>query len=147
MSITELMTPNATLLAMLGIFLASAWVLNHFVFQPTLAVLAERKKRTTGLARDAKFFEEKSAEKLREYESLMEKALASARAKRAQILTSAQDEKRRILDAARTQTEEKLQGIKQQIAIESKEAALKLRSTARELADDMVKILLRRKAA
>lgn len=147
MDITELMTPNATVIAMLLIFVASAGVLNQLVFKPTLAILAERRKRTDGLVRDAKFFEEKSAAKLSEYESMMEKALAAARAKRAQILTVAQDEKRRILDAARAQAEEKLNGVKAVIASESKQASAQLRLTVNELSSEMVRVILRRKAA
>jgi F0F1-type ATP synthase membrane subunit b/b' len=59
----------------------------------------------------------------------------------------AQDEKRRILDAARAQAEEKLNTVKADISRETKQATELLRTTVNELAGDMVKVLLKRKAA
>lgn len=147
MSIEELMMPNLTVVWMLGIFLATVFVLNHFVFTPTLAILAERRKRTDGLAKDAKYYEEKAGEKLKEYETIMEKKRSEARARRMQILGSAQDEKRRILDAARAQAEEKLSQAKQDISQQAAKATAELQTTVNDLSTGMVDALLRKKAA
>lgn len=147
MSIEELMLPDLSVLWMLLIFLATVVVLNHFVFTPTLSILAERRKRTDGLAKDARYYEEKAAEKLKEYETIMEKKRSEARAKRMQVLAAAQEEKRRILDAARAQAEAKISQAKQEIAQESQQATRELQNVVRDLAASMVDALLRKKAA
>lgn len=147
MHLEELLTPNSTIIPMMVIFLASFLVLDYLVFKPTQLILKERKRRSTGLSKDAHHYQEKANQKLKEYEGLMNDARSKARRARDEMLKSAQAEKRDILAGARAEAEKYLSTVKAEIARESQAALFKLRGESQALAGQMVETLLKRKVA
>lgn len=129
------------------IFITSLLVLNHLVFKPTLKILNERHKRTVGFEKDAKYYSEQSAIKLKEYESLMADARNLAREARENILKSATGHQREIISEARNIAENELALIKKQISEETRIAREKLSQESESLATEIASQLIQRKVA
>lgn len=132
---------------MFGLFLATIFVLNTHVFNPTLAILKERDHRLRGMGKEADFFLKQHDEKLRAYKNLMNEAKSLARQKREEILKVAETEQRDILAEATQAAEQFIQSAKTDISLQAKEARLKLKKSIEELAGEMVSKLIKRKVA
>lgn len=132
---------------MFVLFLTTLFVLNTLVFKPTLAILRERDHRLKGLLKEADFFLKQHDEKWEAYKSLLSEAKILARQKREEILKVADVEQRDILSEANLASEQLINQAKTEISIQSKEARLKLKKSAEELAQSMVNILVKRKVA
>lgn len=132
---------------MFGLFLATLLVLNVYVFKPTLAILKEREHRLKGMAQEAEFFLRQHDFKCEAYKNLMGEARVLARQKREEILKLAEIEQREILTEATHAADVFIQDAKSNISQQTKEASLKLKTSAESLADNMVGKLLKRQVA
>lgn len=138
--------PDLTVFPLWVIFMLSLWVLNHFVFKPTLAILAERRKRTTGLEKEVAYFQEQAELKSKKYELLMAEAGRMARADREQILKAAGLEQKQLITEARQKVESELVQIKDQIREQTHVARQNLRLSAESLSEQIVKKLISEQA-
>lgn len=134
--------PDWTVGPMWFVFIVALLVLNTFVFKPTLALLAERRKHSVGLHREAQSLQEKAETQLKDYEALMGQARASARAARETVLKTADSEQKQVIAKAREQAEQTLTGVKSQISAESAMAGRQLAVMARDLAQQLVQKLV-----
>lgn len=138
--------PDLTVFPLWVIFMLSLLVLNHFVFKPTLAILAERRKRTTGLEKEVAYFREQAELKSKKYESLMAEAGRMARADREQILKAAGLEQKQLITEARQKVESDLVQIKDQIREQTHVVRQNLRLSAESLSEQIVKKLISEQA-
>jgi len=139
--------PDWTIIPMWFIFMACLFVLNRFVFRPTLNILSERKKKTIGLEKDVRYFEEQSEIKLKEYESLMMDANNLARNARDEILKAANGQQREINSEAKQEAEKQMAKVKDQIKHESTIARQNLKQYSDQLAQEIADKLIERKVA
>lgn len=134
--------PDWTVGPMWLIFISALVVLNTFVFKPTLALLAERRKHSVDLHKKAESLHEKAENQLKEYEILMGQARATARAARDTVLKTAESEQKQVIAKAREQAGQTLSGVKSQISAESAMAGRQLAIMARDLAKQLVQKLV-----
>lgn len=135
------------ILIMFVVFMASVAVLNVLVFRPTVALLAERERRLSGLSTQAKSLEEQCSRKLDTYNKQMEEARAAARTAREDVLKTAEAEQKHLIVKARTNAEAAVSSAKQAIGAEAAESRMKLKQHAQELSKAMVEKILKRKVA
>lgn len=134
--------PDWTVGPMWFVFISALLVLNTFVFKPTLALLAERRKHSVDLRKQAESLQQKAENQLKDYEALMGQARASARAARETVLKTADSEQKQVIAKAREQAEQTLSGVKAQIGAESAMAGHQLTVMARDLAQQLVQKLV-----
>jgi F-type H+-transporting ATPase subunit b len=134
--------PDWTVGPMWLIFISALVVLNTFVFKPTLAILAERRKQSVDLHKQAESLQQKAENQLKDYETRMGQARIAARAAREAVLKTADSEQKQVIAKAREQAEQTLSGVKSQISVESAMAGRQLSITARDLAQQLVKKLV-----
>lgn len=139
--------PDLTIIPMWFVFMMSFFVLNHFIFKPTLKILAERRNKTIGLEKDVKNFEEKTEVNLREYGSLMVDANNLARNARDDILRAADSQQKEIVGEARQEAEQKINQIKAKISEQSGKAQQELQQNSQQLAQEIASKLMERKVA
>lgn len=139
--------PDITTLPAFFIYVVTFFVLKTLVFKPTLAIVAEKQKRSLGLQKEAKYFQEEALKKFDEYKTLMKKAQELAKIKREDILKQAAAEKKEIIDEARAVAEQHIAQIQTQVASEVLQAREQLSGFSTTLAKEMVDCLIERKVA
>jgi F-type H+-transporting ATPase subunit b len=139
--------PNSTLPLMWGIFLVVLIVLNKLVFQPTLKIIEARRNQTDALAGDAVSLIQKSQEALATYEKKIAAARVEAARSREAIIQEARKEEAQLVARARKENEGVLEEMKSQLDSERKEAMMKLKQYAQELAKSMANKILEKKVA
>lgn len=141
------LTPNITIVYMFFIFVANFFVLNHFVFKPTLKIIEERHKKSVGLQEQAKNFEDQTAKMVQDYENTMNHARQVARQARENILKTAETESKEMIKKSRSASEELICNAKKEIMTQAEQARVQLKVQSTELAQQMVQKLIQRKVA
>lgn len=135
------------MLAMFIFFLASLFVLNVFVFKPTLKILNERENRLQGMEKEARRLEAECQEKLALYTSAMDKAKQEARHIRDDILKVANEEQKAVITQARDRAEKMIGEAKDVLVNETNQARSELKQSAEKLSSEMAEKILKRKVA
>lgn len=125
-------------------FMVVLFVLNNFVFKPTLEIIEARQAKTLGLKEKAEKLSTEVAKRLATYEVAFNNARQLAATEREKILVQARSEERSIIDTARGQTDKMLSEIRQNIRAEKDVAAGILKKEVEQLADSMVARVLER---
>lgn len=136
--------PDHTLPIMWVFFMVVLFVLNNFVFKPTLEIIEARKAKTLGLKEKAEKLSAEVEKRVVAYEAAFNKSRQMAAVEREKILVQARSEERSIIDAARAQTDKMLSEIRQSIGSEREVAAGVLKKEVEQLAGDMVSRVLER---
>jgi F0F1-type ATP synthase membrane subunit b/b' len=107
--------PNETMFIQLALFLASFFVLKTLIFDPYLKLLHLRHSKTTGL-KDAA---EKAKHQALKYQADYEEYMKAERKKIAHMVDAERkttaDEERTIIETARTQVAQKLEGLRKDL--------------------------------
>jgi F0F1-type ATP synthase membrane subunit b/b' len=136
--------PDHTLPLMWVFFMVVLFVLNNFVFKPTLEIIEARNAKTLGLKEKAEKLSASVTKRLEAYEVAFNKARHLAATEREKILVQARSEERSIIDTARGQTDKMLSEIRQNIRAEKDVAAGILKKEVEQLADSMLTRVLER---
>ncbi len=122
-------------------------ILNKLLYRPLQKVLAERREAIDGSHDRAKSLEADIEEKMQRYQAQLNEAKAAANAERNKLKKAAAEEEAKILTAAHGKATERLQVIKDQVAIEATSASKTLKSEAEALAGQIATKVLGRKLA
>lgn len=139
--------PNLTFIPMVGLFFYVLFVLNHFVFKPTRALMDERENQTDRLKDLAAKLLEETHQKAKTYEQKTAEARTRAALLREEIVKKARREEHRLIDEARKQNDQVLRELQADLGQQKKEATLRLRQYAQDLARNMVNKILEKKVA
>lgn len=119
------------------IFMASYWVLSHFVFKPTLPIITERYKRAEGLVHETKVLSEQVTKLQAEYATLMEVTRQEARKVREETVRVAEGEAKEIITQTRAASERTINKAKSEIAGEVSVALVEVARMSEILAGQM----------
>ena len=126
--------PDYTFVVQIVIFVALWLLLKRFWFDPTLRLIAERRKRSEGAVAEARAIQA-DAERLRaEHAAALDHARAEAQREMQAVLHEAEVEHRRLIDAARDDTRRMLEETRAGIATDVSRAREALRDSAHEIA-------------
>lgn len=117
-------------------------VLRSLFFQPLLKVMAEREARTTGARKEAEAAEAAAAEKARQYDEALKRALAQVYQEQEAARQKLVEERNARLKEARAQAAAEVRAAKQRIAAEAAAAKRDLEVTAHQLAAEIVHRIL-----
>jgi F-type H+-transporting ATPase subunit b len=98
------------------LFIFLLLVLNKILFQPYLALLDERERRTSGAQHDSADLEYEGARLRAQYEEKVAEARSIAAAERENILKIGREEREKILGQARQEAEQHLAQVRKEIA-------------------------------
>ncbi len=131
---------DRTFLLMMVLLFALSVMLKPILFDPVLAIFAEREKRTDGAKADAREMQEKAGELLRKYERELEevnrvageereKVRAETARLEAEILEEARQSVGRIVDDGRARVQEEVQSIRFDLGRKSADIAKQAAAT------------------
>lgn len=129
------------------IFMVTLVALNLLVFKPTLELIDARKKNTGGLKKEGDSLSDETRRLLTQFEEQIALARAGAAKEREKIILAARQKEQAIIQEARKVNEDTMEKMAAQIQQEKKEAELKLRQYAQEMARAMAEKILERKVA
>lgn len=136
--------PNITTVVQWFIFMAVLLALNLLVYKPTLAIISERKKKTTGLSEDAHHLLDQAKKSLETYQAQMTEAKVLATRAREHLVKEGREEEHTVVGRARRENEEVLEDLRRNLDQESKEATFKLKQYAQDLARMIVSRVMER---
>ncbi|MFO1463024.1 MAG: ATP synthase F0 subunit B [bacterium] len=139
--------PNETLFVQIGVFLFTFIVLNFLVFRPVLRLMERRKSLTVGAEHEAEVLGEKTQKLIETHQGKMQEARNQGLALKEKSKKEGEAEANALSAQAHQELEATLEKTRSEIAQQSKEAQLKLRSLSRELSREMAEKLLGRKVA
>lgn len=134
--------PNSTFFYQLGIFLLVVLVLSKGLFKPVLALLEERKRRSTGTLQEAAALEAELEQKIARCEQVMQAARTRALTEREAIRQKASADAKQIVAAARLDSERELGALRDGLRSESAAAQSALDQMVGELSTHVVNKVL-----
>ncbi|MCC6744784.1 MAG: ATP synthase F0 subunit B [Acidobacteria bacterium] len=141
---SSMLTPDKTLLIVLVLFIIFVPILNRLLFQPLLAVLAERERLTDGSSTNARAMVLTVDQKLAEYEEGIRDARGEGyRAVEAKRTAAAEDRQLKI-DAAREQSARKIAAAREQLNKDASAARESLGAEFDRVASEISSALLGR---
>ena len=133
---------DISILYQVVLFVFLLLVLNKVLFQPYLALLDERERRTSGAQHDSADLEHEGARLRSQYEERLAQARSNAIAERERILQTARQEREKILGQARQEADRHLARVRQEIAaalqVERRLAATEAAAIAAEIASKVL---------
>lgn len=109
------------------------YLLNNLLFKPTLEVLDERGKKTTGAIDEAEKLNEEAVEGNITFENRIKEATVKAQEKRSQIRQEGIMEEKKLIEEARAEASIKLQSMREDIKTAEENAIKDLKTEATEL--------------
>ncbi len=138
------LAPNITLIYQWILFFIAFGVLHFTVFKPSLRIIEERKRRSSGSRETA----EKLARETQEMTALCEKKMEQARLsgirKKVEKMEIGERFREDLLKKIRSDVDQKLEEVRTKIAAESKKAEESLRTYSKELAKNITSKILER---
>ena len=107
---------DISILYQVVLFVVLWLILNKALFQPFLAGLDERERRTSGAQHDSSELEHEGAKLRAKYEEKLARAQSAGASERERILQAARDQREKILAAARLAAEETLAQARSEVA-------------------------------
>lgn len=135
---------NITFLVQLVVFLFGVLWLSLVLFKPMLQLLEERDKRIAGRRKEAETLQASGNEKSGIIDIRLEEARALALEERKEMRNEGQKVYSEVVEKARKQAQEKLQGARDDIEVARFEAAQELKREADVLASLVVEQVLER---
>ncbi len=128
-------------------FIILLLVLNKLLYKPLTGIMAERREKIEGSHAEAKTLQAAIDEKMERYQHQLAEAKAQANAERAKLKKAATDEEATLLAEAHEKALQRLQAIKDQVAVEADAASQTLQKEARALAGQIATKILGRELA
>ncbi len=135
---------NWTILLQIANFLILMAVLNVLLYRPLREVINRRKETVEGGHKTARDLELQIKEKMARYEQQLQEAKSQGASEKAALRQAAARDEAEILGQAHGQAAEKLEKIKQQVAVEADQARGALKKEAKSLAADIASKILGR---
>ena len=107
---------DISILYQVVLFVVLWLILNKALFQPFLAALDARERRTSGAQHDSSELEHEGAKLRAEYEEKLARAQSAGASERERILQAARDQREKILGAARLAAQETLAQARSEVA-------------------------------
>jgi F-type H+-transporting ATPase subunit b len=126
--------PHESFYVQVVLFLVFAAVLRALIWTPTLRVLEERAKRTSGAQEEAARMRDEAAALQRELDVKLEEARREGGDAGEKVRRDAEAEERRLVDAAHAEAAHVLDEVRQRIARESAEARTAMQAQVEVLA-------------
>lgn len=140
----NIIQPNITLVYVLILFLIFVFVLNQILFKPISKVLAERESLTEGAAAEARAAARQYQTRLANYEETIRQARAETYRRLEQSRKAALEDRQKLIDAARAQSESDISVAREQIAAEAVAARVELDQESRQIAEQISRTILGR---
>lgn len=141
---SDILTPDVTLLIVLGLFLVFVPVLNRLLFKPIIAVLEERERLTGGSSSTARAMVLTVDQKLAEFEDGIRDARGEGYRAVEARRTEASVERQTKIDAARAQATSKIATAREQLNNEAEAARASLDAEFNRVASEISSALLGR---
>ncbi len=138
---------DSTVFVQLGIFLVTTTVLNHFLFQPFLAMRAQRELAIDGAKDEARRMEDQANAAVADYEDKFGKAKLKAYEERLALRGKALGREREISDAARQKSQAALETARVELARDTEAARAELAPRAQDIAHRIAQKILGREVA
>lgn len=143
---SSMLTPDVTLLIVLALFIVFVPILNRLLFQPIIAILAERDRLTGGSSTTARAMVMTVEQKLAEFEEGIRDARGDGyRAVEARRTAAAADRQRKI-DVAREEAATKIGSAREQLNADAAAARTSLGTEFDRVAAEISSALLGRPA-
>jgi F-type H+-transporting ATPase subunit b len=140
----NILTPDGSLLLILGLFLVFVPILNKILFQPIGRVLEERERRTTGSDTDVRAMLGSIDTKLARYEEGIREARGAGYRLVEERRATALDARAKTIAEAREAAEAKIADARAAFGRDVAEAQSRLEGDAREIADRISSTVLGR---
>lgn len=137
--------PNMTFFVQMGIFLFTLIFMNVLIFRPVLRLIERRREVTEGYRAQAAGLQDQTEALVARYEAQMKTAREEGLSLKGELTKKGEEEARMVLAQARKDLEARIEGNRQALASDAKEAQLALRKYSRELSHAMAEKLLGRK--
>lgn len=140
----SIIQPDKTLLIIFVLFIVFVVVMNYLLFKPIGRILDERETLTDGAAAEARAAARQYQARLANYEETIRQARAESYRKLEQQRAVALEERRKLLEAARAETDAEIAKGKARIGAEATAARTTLEAEARQLAEQISRTVLGR---
>ena len=140
----NIISPDGSLVLVLILFIIFVFVLNRILFRPIGRVLDERQTRTEGAANEARAARRRYEAKLAEYETTIRQARAEGYRRSEQERAGALEERRKLIEAAKQNTNEQIAHARSEIQEQVARARTALASESRQIADRISRTVLGR---
>ena len=140
----NIIQPNITLVFVLILFLIFVFVLNQILFKPISKVLTERESLTEGAAAEARAAARQYQTRLANYEETIRQARAETYRRLEQSRKAALEDRQKLVDAARAQSESEISVAREQIAAEAVAARFELDQESGQIAQQISRTILGR---
>jgi F-type H+-transporting ATPase subunit b len=140
----NIISPDGSLVLVLILFIIFVFVLNRILLRPVGRVLDERQTRPYGAANDARAARRRYEAKLAEYETTIRQARAEGYRRSEQERAGALEERRKLIEAAKQNTNEQITHARSEIAQQVAQARTALASESRQIADRISRTVLGR---
>ena len=140
----NIINPDGSLIVVLVLFVIFAFALNRLLFRPIGRVLDERETLIEGSTNEARAARRMYDARLAEYELSIRQARAEGYHLAEQERTAALDARRRVIDEAKAQAHEQIEGAKQEIEQQVVQSRATLESESRQIAERISRTVLGR---
>lgn len=135
----DLITADKTLFVQFVIFLAALYLLNALFFKPLLQLADRREAATSGSGKEAQNLSERAREMTEQYDSALKDAREAALAERALITKEAAAEAEQIVSSAREKVRRILEERIAELAANAEKAKAEMKSEIQDMAAMIVR--------
>jgi F-type H+-transporting ATPase subunit b len=140
----NIIQPDGSLIFVLVLFIIFVFVLNRILFKPIGRVLDERETLTEGARTEARAAIRRYQAQLAEYEARIRQARGESYRLLEQQRAAALEERRRLIEQAKGEANQKIEQAKAEIAQQAEIARAALEVEARQIADQISRTVLGR---
>lgn len=137
---------NLTIVIQVVQFLLLLFILNRFLFRPTINLIEEREKKITTWKEETKNFHESMQERLQSYENQVLEAKARAQEQQELVTVELQKEEDKKLDAVSEEAVRIVASTREKLQAETELLRGQLREQAEEMSQLVAEKVLGRKA-
>jgi F-type H+-transporting ATPase subunit b len=140
----NIISPDASLVFVLVLFVIFVFVLNRILFRPISRVLDARQTLTEGSANEARAARRRYEAKLADYEATIRQARAENYRRLEQERAAALEERRKLIEAAKLHAHGQIADARLEIGQQAAQARSALESEAHQIADRISRTVLGR---
>jgi F-type H+-transporting ATPase subunit b len=140
----NIISPDASLLFIIALFLLFVFVMNRLLFRPIGRVLDQRQTLTEGATNEARAAARRYQARLAEYETTIRQARAESYRRLEQERATALEERRRLIEDAKQKSSGEIEQAKSEIKQQAEDARMTLEIESREIAATISRTVLGR---
>jgi F-type H+-transporting ATPase subunit b len=140
----NIISPDASLLFIIALFLLFVFVMNRLLFKPIGRVLDQRQTLTEGATNEARATARRYQVRLAEYEASIRQARGESYRRLEEARAKALEERRRLIEEAKQKASGEIEQAKSEIKQQADDALIKLEVEARQIAADISRTVLGR---